>query len=107
MTDQRQGCFTESVAKSCQVKHVLGDRIDRARRPLAVAMPAQIECANVIVIEQRRRHPVPAARMVQSTMNQDNEWSTATIIPVVQFEPVRAQLVWSGLEQIPNHLRAP
>src|SRR5205807_7442197 len=70
----------------------LGYRIDRTRRPLAVAMTAEVERVNVIVVAQRARHPVPTARVIQPAVH-EHHWRfvVAPVIPVMELQAVRVK----------------
>src|SRR5712692_10919964 len=90
MADKGKWPLADHIAERGQIENVLGYRIDRTWRPLAVAMTAEVECENVIVVAQRARHPVPTASMIQPAVN-EHHWRfvVAPVIPVVQLQAVR------------------
>src|ERR1700687_1189536 len=53
VADKGEWPRADHVAERGQIENVLGDRIDRTWRPLAVAMTAEVERENVIVVAQR------------------------------------------------------
>ena len=73
-----------------EVVDVGGHRIAAVRRPLAVAMTAQIGREDVPVATQRRGDPVPVAAMIPPAMDeQQRRRARISPIDIVQPQPLR------------------
>ena len=81
MADQADGELVDDVEQRGEIEHVLGDVVHGAGRPGAVAVSAQVERVDVVVLAQRSRHPVPVARVVQPAVDQHQRG--LAVLPVV------------------------
>ena len=94
MTHQIDRGGVDYVCECGEIKHVLRDAVECARRPLAVAVTSQVDCVNVIMLTQGSRHPIPIASVIQSAVNQDQRRLVFIApIPKVQLQPVRVVVV--------------
>src|SRR5689334_15867549 len=70
VSDQTNRKLIDDVQKRREVEHVLGNAVHGAWGPCAVPVSAQVERVNMVALAQGPRHPVPAAGMVQPTVDQ-------------------------------------
>ena len=86
MPDYVNGEPLHDVGQSGKIQHVLGNAIERALRPGAVAMSTQIERVDVVILAERARHPVPVARVVESAVDQDHDrLAVGAPVPELKF----------------------
>ena len=83
--NQANGTGRNNVDQGGDVRDVLGDGVGGTRRPGAVPVAAQIERVDVPGIAQGTGHPVPAARMIPSAVDQQNR-RPGLISPVPELE---------------------
>src|SRR5262249_2627490 len=80
---------------------MFGDRVERAGRPRAVAMPAQVNRVNMEIVAQRPRHPVPIPRVIQTAVNQDHRGlAFSPPVPELQLQTVRVEEMRNGFQRI-------
>jgi hypothetical protein len=73
---------------------MLGDAVHRARRPCAVAVAAQVERVDVIVLAQSACDAIPVAGVIQSAVDQDQR--RLAVLPVIP----KMQLQTIGVEEV-------
>jgi hypothetical protein len=71
MTDQIDRKVVDDIGEGREVEDVLGDAVERAGRPGAIAVPAQIERIDVKVLTQCARNPVPTARVIKPAVDEN------------------------------------
>src|SRR2546422_6900565 len=82
------------VEQDRQIEDVFGDAVERPRGPRAVAVPAQIERVDVIVLAQGTRHPIPVPGMIQPAVNQhQRRLRVLTVVPELELQAVRIEEV--------------
>src|ERR1700720_490307 len=97
MADKPNRKIVDYVEERGQIENVFGNTINRTGGPSTVAVPAQIERIDVIVPTQDLGNPVPIARVVESTVHQDQRGlAVLAIIPKLQLEPVGIEEVGDG-----------
>ena len=73
-----------------EVVDVAGHGVGAGRRPLAIAMAAQVGRDDVPVVAQPLRHPVPIAAMVLAAVQQDQRRRVRVApVDVMQPQPLR------------------
>jgi hypothetical protein len=84
----------DDIGQRRQVQDMFGDAIQCARRPRAVAVPAQIERVDVIIVAQGAGDPIPASRVIETPMHQKHGgFAVRSPIPELQFETVRIKIM--------------
>ena len=92
VSDDRHRESFDNIGQRRKIQHMFGDAIQRARRPRAISMAAQIQRVDVIIVAQRARHPIPVARMVQAAVNQDQRrLALRAPIPELKLQAVRIE----------------
>src|SRR5579863_2965492 len=69
MANQPHWEIADDIQQDRQVKDVLGHAVHGTRRPGAVAMTAQVQSINVIVLPQGTRYPIPTAGVIQAAVH--------------------------------------
>ncbi len=82
MPDHVHRKAADDVDQRGEIQHVLGDAVDRARRPGAVAVAAQIERINMVIVAERAGHPIPVAGVIQTAVDQNQ--SGLAVVPQSQ-----------------------
>ena len=99
MADQIDRKIGDDIRQRGNVEHVFCDAIQRARRPGAVAMPAQIHGIDVEMFTERTRHPIPIARVIQAAMHQNQRrLAFRSPIPELQLQPVGVKEMRNGFQ---------
>ena len=70
MADQANREIINDVEERGEIEHVLGDTVGSAGSPSAVAVAAQVQRVDMIVLAQNSRDPIPVARMVQAAVHE-------------------------------------
>ena len=92
MSDDRDRKRLDDVGQRRQVQDVLGHAVQRSRRPRAVAVPAQIQRIDVVVVSQRPRYPVPVPCVVEPAMHQDHGGlSIRAPVPKLKLQTMRVE----------------
>src|SRR6266480_778529 len=85
--------LADQIGKSTSIResdNVLGNGIECARRPLAVAVAAKVERVHMIISTQSCGHAVPTPRVVKASMHEHKRrFGFLPIIPIVQLQAVR------------------
>ena len=102
MADQVNREVVDDVDQRRQIQHVFGDAIERARRPGAVAVAAQIHGVDVKMLAERARHPIPVAGVIQTAVDQ-HQSGLAVLSPIPELE-LEAVGVVSSERRVPNQL---
>jgi hypothetical protein len=105
VADQANREIVDHVEESGEIEDVLGDRVRRSWCPAAVAVAAEIEGINVVVLAEGLRDPIPVACVVQSTVN-ENECGLVvlTVVPELEFEAVGIEEVGDGFHVVVSPL---
>src|SRR5262249_3554178 len=89
----------EDIGEDGEIEYVLGKRVERTRRPSAVAVAAQIECVDVIILAQIAGHPIPIARVITSAVDEnERRLVLAAPIPELKLEAVGVEVVGDRFE---------
>src|SRR6266850_2244763 len=64
---KRQRSLADNIAESGKIENVLGNGIECARRPLAVAVAAKVERVDMIISAQSCGHAVPTPRVIKAS----------------------------------------
>ena len=95
----RTGKLVDDVRQHRKIQHVFGDAIQRSRSPGAIAVPAQIERVDMVIVAQRFSHPIPIARVIQAAMYQDQRrLAFGAPIPELELQPVGVKEVRDGFQ---------
>jgi len=64
---------------------MLGQAVERARSPGAVAVAAEIHRVHMEILTQNPRYPIPVARVIQAAVNQ-HQRRLSILPPVPEME---------------------
>lgn len=70
VADDADGLAADDVDHGADVEHMFGDGVERAGRPRAVAVAAEIEGVDVEIVAEGAGDPVPVAGVVESAMDE-------------------------------------
>src|SRR6266478_712128 len=97
MADQANLKIINDVEERGEIENVLGDAVGGAGRPGAVAVAAQVQREDVIVLAQDARDPIPIASVVQAAVNEhQRRLAVLTIVPELQLEAIGIEEVGDG-----------
>src|SRR5882757_3120929 len=97
MADQAEREVVDDVEERRKIADMLGDAVGGARRPGAVAVPAQIERVDVIAVAEFLSDPIPIAGVVERAVDQnEGRLAVLTVIPELEFETVGVEEVGDG-----------
>jgi hypothetical protein len=97
VADQADGKIADHVQHRGEIEDVLGDGVDGAGSPGAVAVAAQVQRVDVIVLAQRAGHPIPIARVIEGAVNEEEcGLSIGAVIPELKLEAVGVEEVGDG-----------
>src|SRR5262249_50726387 len=101
MPDQANREPLYDIRQTGEVQDMLGDTIERTRRPSAVSVAPQVECVNVIVLAQHASHVIPVARVIQAAVNQNhNRFALSPPVPELKLQTVRVEVVRYGFQTV-------
>src|SRR5258708_4957642 len=81
--------LANNVEQRGEIEDVLGDAVHGSGSPCAVAVSAQIERIDVVVLTKRARYPIPVTSVVQPAMHQHQSGLVVlAIVPELELEPV-------------------
>ncbi len=99
MPDDGQRISLDNVGQRGEIEHVFGEAVHRARRPRAVAVAAQVERVDVVIVTQRSRGPIPHARVIEAAVHQNQRgFSVGAPIPELQLEAIGIEEVRDGFQ---------
>src|SRR5712671_5676903 len=94
MSDKADRKLVDDIEQRGKIEHMLGHAVHGARSPGAVAVSAQVERIDVVMLAQRARHPVPVARVVQAAVDEyQRGLAVLSVIPELQLQSVRVKKV--------------
>jgi hypothetical protein len=107
MADQTEGEIVNDVKKRGEVEDVLDYAVGGAGSPGAIAMAAQVERENVIVLAKNARDPIPIASVVEAAVDEDQRrLAVLAVVPELQFEAVGVEEVGNGFHGAPFAIRS-
>ncbi len=81
--------IVNDIEQRREIENVLGDAVHGAGGPGAVAMSAQIERIDVVMLTQRARNPIPITGVVQTTVYQHQcGLVVLAVVPELELEAV-------------------
>ena len=90
MADNRRLLMAECIDQIGEVEHMKRTEVSAVRRPLAIAMSAQVGRNNVPTIPHRMRRPIPAARVITRTVDeQEKRRAFVPPINIVELQALR------------------
>src|SRR5215467_8869393 len=94
MADQVDREVIYYVGQRGQVQDMFGDGVRRSGSPRAVAVSAKVDGIDVEILAQLASDPVPIARVVQASVDQDKAGlSIVAPVPEGDFQSVRVVVV--------------
>lgn len=99
MADEANRKIVDDVEKRGKIEDVLGDAVDGPGGPSTVAVPAQIEGVDVIVLAEDACDPIPITSVVQAAVNEhQRRLAILPIVPELQLEAVGVEEVRDGFQ---------
>src|SRR5271154_4606749 len=97
MADQADGKIVDDVEQCGKIEDVLGDGVGGAFGPGTVAVAAEIEGVDMVVVAERLGDPVPVAGMVQGAVDENyGGLMVLAVVPELEFEAVGVEEVRDG-----------
>ena len=101
VADNADGLAADDVDHRAHVEHVFGDGVERAGRPGAVAVAAEVEGIDVEIVAKGAGDPVPVAGVVESAVDeQERGFGVVAPVPELEFEAVGVEEVGYGFQNI-------
>lgn len=101
MADDANGFLTDNVGKHGQIEDELRHGVDSAGRPGTIAMAAKIDRVDVIIGAEGARNPVPAARVIEAAVDEQNLGvAILAVIPKLQLETIRVEEVRNRFPEV-------
>src|SRR5260370_2701039 len=101
MADQANREIINDVEERGKIEHVLGDAVGSAGGPSAVAVTAQVQRVDVVMLAQNAGDPIPVARMIKTTVNENQRrLAVLAIVPELQLEAVGIEEVRDGFPRV-------
>ncbi len=89
--------IVDDVEERGKIENVLRHAVGGAGRPGAVAVAAQVQRVDVVVLAQDAGDPIPIASVVQAAVNENQRgFAVLAIVPELQLEPVGIEEVRDG-----------
>ena len=99
MADEADGEVVDYVEQGGEVQNVFANGVGCAVGPGAVAVAAEVECVDVVVVAERLRYPVPVAGVVQGAVDQnDRGLVILAVVPELELQAVGVEEVRDGFQ---------
>src|SRR6185369_584108 len=94
MSDKADRELINDIEQRREIEYMFRDAIHGAGSPGAVAVSAQVQSVDVIMLTQGARHPVPVARVVKAAVDEHQRGlAVLAVIPELELQPVRIKEV--------------